>query len=185
MLAEIDKDARDIAALQKENENLKTELQQLQRKVEYLIELEKKRDVPIIFDAETMLEVPLEPFDEIQGRKLFLAPFVKGKTYVAGSSLQIIKVYGYDSSIADASDVCLPLYNNSYSSEGRQPSRKVNFDGGIKIYFKKKYASLSIGVHRDTSTRGMILNYAVDFYPIERKKESYIYCFSLFLIEKI
>jgi hypothetical protein len=186
MLAEIDKDARDIKVLQEENRRLKDELQELKKTVASLVQ---SRDVPIVLDAVTMDEIILEPFNEVLGRKLFVATFIKGKRYIAGSNLQVLKVYAYDPTFSGASDVSLPLYNPNDSSECYQPCRKVNFDDAIKAYFQQKLSvhklCSSVGVHRDTYTRGMLLNYVVDFYSVERKQKDRIISFALYLVEAV
>jgi len=185
MLAEIDKDARDIKVLQEENRMLKDELQELKKTVTSLVQ---SRDVPIVLDADTMDEIILEPFNEVLGRKLFVATFVKGKRYIAGSTLQVLKVYAYDSTFSGTSDVGFPLYNSGDSSELYQPHRKVNFDDAIEAYFQQKlsvHKLCSVYVHRDTYTRGIHMNHSVHFYPVERKQKDRIISFALYLVEAV
>jgi cell division protein FtsB len=117
MLAEIDKDARDIAALQHENKILTSQVLGLERKVseldqvtkefesvksemlqmqKYIRRLKSFDETPILLNAETMEEVVLKPFIEIKGRRLYHAPVDEdGQTrYIAGRNISLIRVLG-------------------------------------------------------------------------------------------
>jgi len=92
MLAEIDKDARNIAALQEENKALQMRLDQMQMTLEALAmkmnDLSKEQ--PLGFEeAEPHAEIVFEPFDEIKGRKLYHVT----RNFIAGRTLRLFRVF--------------------------------------------------------------------------------------------
>jgi hypothetical protein len=194
MLAEIDKDARDIAILQKENDVLKSEMHKLQEKVQYLLELDNKRDVPILLDEETMEEVVLEPFDEIKGRRLYHAPIGKGKKYVAGTPMSITKVYGVQGQGLQQSKV--GHRPAGFENEFSKGCCGHHHDDIMTKHFKKKYKhekELSwFGIYRKYCFIGQPLNYCpygnnqFDFdAPINFIENPSSFAFALYLVEAV
>ena len=92
MLAEIDKDARNIAALQEENKALQMRLDQMQMTLEALaIKMnDLSKEQPLGFEeAEPHAEIVFEPFDEIKGRKLYHVT----RKFIAGRALRLFRVF--------------------------------------------------------------------------------------------
>ena len=187
MLAEIDKDARDIAALQHENKMLKSELQELKKTVvvefdhskkelelmkgemlplqEFMAKWKALDSAPILLNAETMEEVVLEPFDEIKGRRLYHAPLNEDpKTrYVAGRNLRVINVR--TSCGSKALNTLGDHYHYKCCMSYEDGIWKgCGHDIAIESYFKQKYAdmgivAIGIKVNKDTCTTSTPVNY--------------------------
>ena len=172
MLAEIDKDARDIAALQHENKILTSQVLGLERKVSELDQVTKDFEVlksemlqmqkyirrlnsfdeaPILLNAETMEEVVLKPFVEIKGRRLYHAPVDEdgGTRYIAGRNLRVIKVCGsnYYANL-DPPDIHLTVdyYHftccQNYKRQAYGLCQFTCHDILIDAFFKQKYAEM-------------------------------------------
>ena len=92
MLAEIDKDARNIAALQEENKALQMRLDQMQLALDQctLKMTEIAKEQPLGFEeAEPHAEIVFDPFDEIKGRKLYHVTH----NFIAGRALRLFRVF--------------------------------------------------------------------------------------------
>jgi hypothetical protein len=92
MLAEIDKDARAIAALQEENKALKLRMDQMQLMLDqWTLKInDLLKEEPLgLEENEPHDEIVFEPFDEIRGRKLYRVT----RNFIAGRTLRLIRVF--------------------------------------------------------------------------------------------
>ena len=92
MLAEIDKDARVIAALQEENKALKLRMDQMQLMLDqWTLKINDflKGEPLGLEETEPHEEIVFEPFNEIRGRKLYRVT----RNFIAGRTLRLIRVF--------------------------------------------------------------------------------------------